>query len=182
MASELIPTMFRSLLPPVLSTATAVLLAAPAAAQRPPCAEALRADQPEPWETAALITADLTLDGAADAAYWRVDGSQVVVLIGTCDGDEVAQRWRFAFDLHGDCPPAAARVEAASLLLDRTLVARTCAGERSASECAHLRRENQRRQALMDAGGRALRIGGPSCPTATLRWSPEIGGFLRFPE
>lgn len=162
-----------------LSAAAAALLAAPLAAQRPPCADALRAGEATPWETAELVVADLTLDGATDAAYWRTDGSRVVVLIGTCDGSEVAQRWRFAFDLPAHCPPAEARVEAASLLLDEALVQRTCAGERSASECAHLRRENERRQALMDAGGRALRIGGPSCTAATLRWSPELGGFTR---
>mgnify|MGYP001054877019 CR=1 FL=1 len=161
--------------------AAGAVLPTPAAAQAPPCAEALRADQPEAWETAELITADLTLDGVADAAYWRADGSQVVLLIGTCDDADVAQHWRFAFDLPGDCPPTEARVEVISLLVDPALVDRTCTGDRSASECAHLRRENQRRQALMDAGGRALRIGGPSCAAATLRWSPEFGGFLRFP-
>ena len=159
------------------------ILFAPAAvaAQPAPCADALLADAPVEWETAELITADLTLDGVVEAAYWRVDSAQVVVLMGTCDGDEVAQRWRFEFDLPADCPPDGVRVEAASLLLDEELVRRTCAGERSASECAHLRRENERRRALMDAGGRALRITGPSCTPVTLRWAPDTGGFLRIP-
>jgi hypothetical protein len=157
-------------------------LAAPVAAQRPPCGDALLTGEAAVWDSAPLISADLTLDGATDAAYWRVDGSRVVVLIGTCAGREVAQRWRFAFDLPADCPPAETRVEAASLLLDRAAVDRTCAGERSASECAHLRRENQRRQALMNAGGRALRIGGPSCTAAKLRWSTHLGEFIQLPE
>ena len=167
--------------------AAGVLLATPVAAQgsglaqRPPCADALLLGEPTVWDGAELVVADLTLDGAADAAFWRVDGSRVVVLIGSCDGDEVGQRWRFAFDLPADCPPEGARVEAASLLLDEALVERTCAGEQSASECAHLRRENERRRALMDAGGRALRIGGPSCTAARLRWSPDMGGFMRLP-
>lgn len=167
-------------------SAAAVLLAGPVAAQQPPCADALRAGDPEEWDTAELIAADLTLDGAVDAAYWRVDSvrvdrSRVVLLIGTCDGSEVAERWRPAVELPGDCPAAEVRVEAASLLLDAALVERTCAGEASASECAQLRRENERRRALMDAGGRALRIGGPSCTVATLRWWPERGGFMRIP-
>lgn len=172
-------------LPPALSAAfAAVLVAAPVAAQaavRPPCADALLIGEPTVWEGAELVVADLTLDGAPDAAYWRVDGSRVVVLIGSCNGGDVAQRWRFGFDLPADCPPAGARVGAATLLLDEALVQRTCAAERSSSECAHLRRENRRRQAVMDAGGRALRIGGPACAAATLRWSPELGGFMRLP-
>lgn len=179
MAPEQLPTKTRSLSALALAAAAAALLPAPVAAQRPPCADALRIGEAGVWETAELIAADLTLDGAVDAAYWRVDGPRVVVLIGTCDGSEVARRWRFAFDLPADCQPAETRVEAATLLLDEALVARTCAGERSASECAHLRRENERREALMDAGGRALRIGGLSCTAATLRWSPELGGFMR---
>ena len=181
MVSARLPTKIRPLLPLVLVTTAAALLPAPTSAQRPPCADALRADEAAEWDTAELVVADLTLDGAADVAYWRSDGAQIIVLIGTCDGGVVARRWRFAFDLPGDCPPANARVEAASLLLDDRLVERTCAGETSASECAHLRRVNQQRQALMNAGGRALRIGGASCPATLLRWSPEMGGFVRFP-
>jgi hypothetical protein len=130
--------------------------------------------------SAELIAADLTLDGATDAAYWWVDDSQVVVLIGTCDGSDVERQWRFVFDVPADCSPTLTRAEAASLLLDEALVERTCSGERSSSECAHLRRENERRQALMDAGGRALRIAGPSCTVALLRWRPELGGFMRI--
>ena len=123
------PTRSRSRSVLSLSAAAAALLAAPLAAQRAPCADALRAGEATPWETAELVVADLTLDGATDAAYWRTDGSRVVVLIGTCDGSEVAQRWRFAFDLPADCPPAEARVEAASLLLDEALVQRLFAAE-----------------------------------------------------
>lgn len=174
-------TKVRSLPVLALPTVAAALLAAPVAGQRPPCADALRSGQPGPWETAELIAADVTLDGVVDAVYWRVIGSQVVLLIGTCDGGQVAQRWHLAVDLPAACSPAEARVEAASLLVDDVLVERTCAGERSASECAHLRRTNVQRQALMDAGGRALRIGGPSCTAATLRWSFDRGGFLQFP-
>lgn len=174
------PATTRTVLAAALSAAT--LLASPVAAQRPPCANALLTGEGAVWDPAAFVAADLTLDGATDAAYWRVDGSRVVVLIGTCDGREVAERWRFAIDLPADCPPTETRVDAASLLLDRALVERTCAGEQSASECAHLRRENERRRAVMDAGGRALRIGGPSCTAATLRWSTDLGVFLQFPE
>lgn len=162
-----------------LSTAALALLTAPVTAQRPQCADALYAGEAMEAETAQLITADLTLDGAMDAAYWWVDGSQVVVLIGTCDGSEVAERWRFVFEPDADCPPAGIQAEAASLLVDEALVERTCAGEQSLSECVHLRRENRRRQALMDAGGRALRVGGPSCTVAVLRWSPHMGGFMQ---
>lgn len=177
--TQLLPTM-RPGFTFVLPTVALALLTAPVTAQRPPCADALHAGEPMEWETAELITADLTLDGATDPAYWWVDESQVVVLIGTCDGREVAERWRFVFDVSADCPPAEVRAEAASLLLDDALVDRTCAGERSMSECAHLRRENERRQALMDAGGRALRIGGPSCTVAILRWSADLGGFIQI--
>lgn len=179
--TRFLPALTRSA---ALPAVVAILVATPVAAQsvqRPACADALLLGEPTVWDGAELVVADLTLDGAADAAYWRVDGSRAVVLIGSCDGEEVAQRWRFAFDLPVDCPPAGARVEAASLLLDEALVERTCAGEQSASECAHLRRENQRRRALMDAGGRALLIGGPSCTAARLRWSPDMGGFMRLP-
>ena len=188
MTSKTFPATTRPASILAVSAAVALLGATPAAAQeagpsqRPPCAAALLLGEPTVWDGAELVVADLTLDGAPDAAYWRVDGSRVVVLIGSCAGDEVAERWRFAFDLPADCPPGEARVEAASLLLDETLVARTCAAERSAAECAHLRRENERRQALMVAGGRALRVGGPSCPVATLRWSTDMGGFMRMPS
>ena len=158
----------------------AALVPAPVASQAPPCANALRGGEVDTWADAELIAADLTLDGATDAAYWRVAGSRVEVLIGTCDGGTVDQRWRLAVD-PGACSVADLEVEAASLLLDEALVERTCAGEQSSSECAHLRRENERRQARMDAGGRELRIGGPSCTAATLRWRPDMGGFMRIP-
>lgn len=156
-------------------------MATPVAGQRAPCADALAAGEVAARDTAELIVADLTLDGAVDAAYWWADSTGVVVLIGRCDRADVAERWRFVVELPADCPAAVARVETASLLLGEALVERTCAGERSASECAHLRRENARRRALMDAGGRALRIGGPSCTVEKLRWSAELGGFLRIP-
>ena len=159
---------------------TVLALATPLAAQqRPPCADALRISEGMAWETARLVAADLTLDGAEDVAFWRLDGDDVVVLIGTCDGEAVARRWRFRFELPEGCPPAEARVEPASLLLDEALLERTCASEPPSSECIHLRRENERRRALVDAGGRALRIGGPECTAAILRWSPDLGGFMR---
>ena len=159
--------------------AAMALLATPVAGQGASCADALAAGEVAARDTAELIEADLTLDGAVDAAYWWADSAGVVVLIGRCDRGEVRERWRFVV---ADCPPTVARVEPATLLLDDALLERACAGERSASECAHLRRENARRQALMDAGGRALRIGGPSCTAETLRWSPGQGGFLRIPR
>ncbi|MDX1675574.1 MAG: hypothetical protein R3314_12325, partial [Longimicrobiales bacterium] len=92
---------------PALTTAAiglAGLMAAPAAAQRPPCADALHAGENALWDSAAFLAADLTLDGAADAVYWRADSARVVVLIGSCDGEEVAERWRLGFDLPADCP------------------------------------------------------------------------------
>lgn len=173
-------TRIRSKFGLTLGPAAVTLLAAPLAAQSPACADALHTGEPMEWETAELIAADLTLDGATDAAYWWVEGSQVVVLIGTCDGSKVAEQWRFVFEVPAGCPPSETRAEAASLLVEEALVERTCAGESSSSECAHLRRENKRRQALMDAGGRALRIAGPSCTVALLRWRPDMGGFMRI--
>ncbi|MGK7313021.1 MAG: hypothetical protein ACN0LA_12355 [Candidatus Longimicrobiales bacterium M2_2A_002] len=159
----------------------AVFLPAPLAAQRPVCAEALAEGEVAERDSAGLLVGDLTLDGATDAAYWWADSAQVVLVIGACDGGEVAKRWRLVVDLPADCPAAEARVELTTLLLDEALVGRACAGEESASECAHLRRENERRRALMAAGGRALRVGGPACTVETLRWSPDMGAFMRIP-
>lgn len=164
---------------PIIAALTS--MAAPAAGQRAPCADALAVGEVAEQESARPIAADLTLDGATDAAYWWTDGGRIVLVIGSCDGPGVAERWRFVIELPAECPPAEIRVEPASLLVDEALLERTCVGERSASECAHLRRENERRQALMDAGSRALRIGGPSCTVETLRWSPDLRGFMRIP-
>jgi len=145
------------------------------------CAEAALAEAPDAWDAASAVTGDLTLDGRPDVAFWKRDGSSVMLYLAACDGERMVESWRFRIPVARHCPPTAAIVEAASLIMDPAIVERVCAtGDRS--ECEHLRRENQRRQALTDAGGRELRIGGQACPGARLRWFAEAGGFVRFSD
>jgi hypothetical protein len=145
----------------------------------PACGEAALAAAPDEWDAQSAVTGDLTLDGHADVAFWKRDGAAVMLYIASCDGDRMVQSWRFRLPVAHDCPPTAALVVAASLMMDAAAIERVCAsGDKS--ECEHLRRENQKRQAATDAGGRELRIGGHECGVTRLRWFAEAGGFVRF--
>lgn len=132
------------------------------------------------WDTASGVTGDFDMDGEEDVAYLGRDAEKTLVMIAACRGEEVRERWFFPVPTDGACD-GSPRLEAASLLLDEEAVARTCAAPASASECVHLRRTNRERQALMDAGARALRIAAPGCPGFVLWWSPDLGGFARRP-
>lgn len=163
----------------VVLTLPALLLAAGLSAQAPPaCGAAALAAAPDIWDPGTAVAADLTLDGTQDVVFWKRDGASVVLYIAACDGAAVEESWRYRIPLPAECPPAQATVEAASLRLDPALVERVCASGAS-SECQHLRRENERRQALEDAGGRELRVGGPACHGPRLRWSLDMGGFMK---
>lgn len=151
---------------------------ATAQAPLPACAAAALTAAPDRWDAATAVAADLTLDGNEDVVFWKRDGSSVVLYVTACEGEQAQQSWRYRIPLAEDCPPAEATVEAGSLLLDPALVDRVCAAGES-SECQHLRRENERRRALMDAGGRELRIGSPACGGVRLRWSVDLGGFMK---
>ena len=132
------------------------------------------------WDTASAVTADFDLDGELDVAYLGRDAVKTMLMIAACRGEEVRQLWMFAVRADDTCgaPP---RLEAASLLLDEEALARPCASPTSASECEYLRRTNRERQALMDAGARALRIAAPGCPGFVVWWSADVGGFTRRP-
>lgn len=154
-----------------------------AAATRPPaapaCGDAALAALPDPWDASTAVSGDFDLDGRNDVAFWRADSASVILLIATCDGERLVRTWRIRVPLAGDCPPGDAVVQAASLLLDAELLERAC-GPGEADQCEHIRQENRRRQALDDAGGRALLIRGPRCAATRLRWSSELGGFMRL--
>ncbi len=157
-------------------------LAGAAGPQQPQaCGAALLSSSTESWTEDHSVTGDFTLDGKADVAYWRPDSTGVVVLVGACDGNTLRRRWRFQIDLPATCDLQHATVEAAGLLLNDAAVARACAATPPSSECVYLRRENERRKALTDQGGRELHVSAPGCAGTRLRWAPDAGGFLKIP-
>jgi hypothetical protein len=143
------------LLLPVLALAGAATRAPRQSTPQQPkaCGGAVLASDMESWTADHSVSADFTLDGKPDVAFWRPD---------SCDLQHVA-------------------VEAAGLLLDHTVVARACGTTPPSSECLYLRKENERRQAVMDAGGRQLHVYAPGCAGTRLRWASDIGGFMKIP-
>ncbi|MEJ2215938.1 MAG: hypothetical protein P8099_04920 [Gemmatimonadota bacterium] len=159
-----------------------VLAGAASMPQQPPaCGAALLSSSTESWTADRSVTADFTLDGKPDVAYWRPDSTGVVLLVGACDGSTLKRSWRFQIDLPASCDLGHATVEASGLRVDEAAVARTCATTPPSSECLYLRRENQRRLALMEQGGRELHVFAPGCAGTRLRWAPDAGGFLKIP-
>ncbi|MEJ2677725.1 MAG: hypothetical protein P8174_01465 [Gemmatimonadota bacterium] len=157
-------------------------LAGAAAPQQPQaCGEALLSSSTESWAEDHRLTGDFTLDGKPDVAYWRQDSTGVVLLVGACDGSKLVRKWRFQVDLPASCDAQHATVEAAGLLMNDAAVARACTATPPSSECLYLRRENARRQALTDQGGRELHVFAPGCAGTRLRWAPDAGGFLTIP-
>ncbi len=59
---------------------------------------------------------------------------------------------------------------------------RVCAKGEGRDECIHLRRENARRQALVDAGGREIRVDVPACMAMSLVWDETLDGFIQTPR
>lgn len=167
------------LLLPALALAGAGTWAPPQQPQA--CGAALLASSTETWTAERSVSADFTLDGKPDVAYWRPDSAGVVLLVGACDGSTLQRKWRFQIDLPASCGLDHVTVEAAGLLLNDDAVARACAKSPPSSECLYLRRENERRQALMDQGGRELHVFAPGCAGTRLRWAPDAGGFLKIP-
>lgn len=147
--------------------------------QEPPACGAAALDvAPDSWDAATAMTGDLTLDGNEDVVFWKKDGDAVMLYIAACEGEQAVQTWRYRIELP-DCPQAEPAVQVASLLIDASLMERVCSSGDS-EECQHMRMENKRRQAIADAGGRELRVGGQACPGARFRWSSEKRGFMRF--
>jgi hypothetical protein len=155
-----------------------LLPAARPAPELPACGAAALAAAPDAWDEARVVAGDLTADGNDDVVFWRSEEGAVLVYIAACDGERAVETWRFRVPLAQDCLTAGAPVEIASPLLDPSLVSRVCASGES-DECRHMRRENERRQALADAGARDLRIGG-SCAGVRFRWAADLHGFLRI--
>lgn len=145
-----------------------------------PCSDSALAAAPDPWNAATAVGGDLTLDGKPDVVFWRPDSASVLLYIAACDDDGVARTWRMRIPLAANVAPERATVEMASLLIDGELVDHAC-GPGEQDQCEHVRQENRRRQVLADAGGRALRIRGPSWSGWRLFWSSEMGGFVRIP-
>lgn len=153
-----------------------LLAAARPGPDAPACGAVALQKAPDVWDARTAITGDLTLDGRDDVVYWKRDRDGVLLFIVSCDGEAVKRSWRLRVPLAGDCPPDAALVQMASILIDPAVVERVCTtGE--ASECAHLRRENARRQALVDAGAREMLVGA-ACSGSRLRWSDDLGGWM----
>jgi hypothetical protein len=154
-----------------------LVLAVDVAAQSPPaCGEGALAAAPESWDAASVIAGDFTLDGKADVAYWKQEDASVLLYIAACDGDRAVETWRFRIPIAGGGLAGESPVQVASPLLDASLVDRVCASD-NADECAHMRVENQRRQAIADDGGVEIRVGRPGI---RLRWSREMHGFMRI--
>jgi len=148
------------------------------AAELPACGAAALDAAPDSWDETSVVAGDLTADGTDDVVFWRSEDGAVMVYIAACEGERAVETWRFRVPLAEDCLTTAAPVQIASPLLDASLVNRVCAAGHP-DECEHMRRENERRQALADAGARDLRVGG-SCPGVRFRWAAELGGFLRI--
>lgn len=145
------------------------------------CGAALLSSSTESWTADRNVTADFNLDGKPDIVYWRPDSTGVVLLVGACDGSTLQRSWRFQIDLPASCDLQNATVEASGLRVDQAAVERTCNTTPPSSECLYLRRENQRRMALMEQGGRELHVFAPGCAGTRLRWAPDAGGFLKIP-
>jgi len=146
------------------------------------CGATLLDDRTAEWLTESPVRGDFTLDGQDDAVIWGAAEDELVLLVERCEGEQPAERWRFPLAIGDACEIAAARVTAASLLLDDPVVERVCAQGEQRDECIHLRRENARRQALVDAGAREIRIHVPGCPATSLVWDDRRGGFMRLPR
>lgn len=168
----------RSTLLAVPLLATPLLFAARPGSAPPACGTAALAAAPDSWDETSALTGDLTADGNDDVVFWRREDGAVMVYIAACEGERAVETWRFRVPVSDDCATTAAPVEIGSPLLDAALVNRVCASGES-DECQHLRRENERRQALADAGARDLHVGG-SCAAVRFRWSPDARGFLRI--
>jgi hypothetical protein len=183
---------------PALRTALAAglgvaLLTAPAGAQegRPlgepagdaaACGARLLEDPAVDWLTDTPVVGDFTLDGPTDAAVWGVLEGGLVVRVARCDGPEPTEQWLFPVAIDGQCDASAVTVRAASMTLDAAVVDRVCAPDEGRDECVHLRRENERRRALDDAGAREIRIEAPGCGAVALVWSPRLDGFTKLPR
>lgn len=149
-----------------------------AAQATPACGDAALSAAPDVWDAATAVSGDLTLDGKPDVAFWKRDADAVMLYVAACDGAKVAKTWRFRIPLAADYPADGPVVQAMSPAID-PLVDRVC-GLREDDECAHMRAENRRRQAIAVAGGRDLHIGPPAATGIRLRWSREHEGFLRI--
>lgn len=163
----------------ILLTLPIVLVAARLDLPSTTCAEAALAAAPDTWSAETALTGDLTLDGRTDILFWRPDSASVLVYVVACDGDLVLKTWRMRIPVDEQIAPAQATVELASLLIDEGLVQQACRPGKE-DQCEHVRRENRLRQALADAGGRAIRIRGPSWSGWRLFWSAEMAGFVRI--
>jgi hypothetical protein len=154
-----------------------LLFAAEATAQAlPACGDAALAAAPDPWDAAAAVIGDFTLDGSSDVAFWKHEEASVLLYIAACDGDRAVETWRFRVPVNtasDDWP-----VQVITPLLDPALVNRVCASGET-DECVHMRRENERRQSIADAGGRELRVG-PVGTGVRFRWSSAAHGFMRI--
>ncbi len=158
--------------------AAPLLLAARPRPEPPACAAAALAAAPDSWDESAVVTGDLTADGNDDVVFWKREDGAVMVYVAACEGERAVETWRFRVPLQEDCATAAPPVEVTSPLLDAALVDRVCASGET-DECQNMRRENDRRRALAEAGARDLRVGG-SCAGVRFRWSAEAHGFLRI--
>ncbi|MGD8277448.1 MAG: hypothetical protein PVH00_05450 [Gemmatimonadota bacterium] len=158
--------------------AAPLLLAARPRPEPPACGDAALAAAPDSWDETSAVTGDLTADGNDDVVFWRREAGAVMLYVAACEGERAVETWRFRVSLADDCATAGMPIEIGSPLLDASLVNRVCASGES-DECQHMRRENERRQALADAGARDLRIGG-SCAGVRFRWAADLHGFLRI--
>jgi hypothetical protein len=146
------------------------------------CGASLLEDATAEWLTDSPVAADFTFDGQPDAVIWGVRDGRLILLVARCVGGQVAEQWRFGFDVEEGCDARAATVSAGSLLLERDVVERVCARGEQRDECIHLRRENARRQARMDAGAREIRVQAPACLSMGLVWDDRRDGFMKLPR
>lgn len=155
-----------------------LFLAAGVAAQAPvACGDAALEAAPDVWDAANVVTGDFTLDGSADVAFWRREEASVLLYIAACDGDRAVETWRFRVT-EENVSAGQSPVQVITPLMDDALVNRVCAAG-ATDECVHMRRENERRQAIADAGGRELLVGS-AATGVRFRWSSEAHGFMRI--
>ena len=147
--------------------------------EAPACGAAALAAAPDSWDAASAVVGDITADGNDDVVFWRREEGAVMIYVAACEGERATETWRFRVPLAGHCATSAAAVALQSPLLDASLVNRVC-GSGESDECRHMRRENERRQALADAGARDLRVGDPDCGGVRFRWAADRHGFLRI--
>jgi hypothetical protein len=145
----------------------------------PACGAAALAAAPDSWDESAVLIGDLTADGNDDVVFWKREDGAVMVYVAACEGERAVETWRFRVPLAGSDVTAGAPVAVEPPLLDAALVRRVCASGES-DECQHMRRENERRQALADAGARDLRVGDPDEGGVRFRWAADRHGFLRI--